>query len=107
PHLEKTDPPVTLAQGFAPAARQSLDKLREGEERIRRDGDLEGVHLMRTSCRRLRATVKYLGDHLGRRERRELQDGLRALMGALGPVRDLDVLRGAVADVDMLDPVEA
>jgi CHAD domain-containing protein len=102
-----TDAPQTLAQGFARATRQNLEKLREGEALIRKDGDLEGVHLMRTSCRRLRATVKYLGDHLGRKERKALQQGLRSLMGALGPVRDLDVLRGAIGGVETLDPVEA
>jgi len=107
PHLEKSDAPGTLAQGYARAARQSLDKLREGEQMIRKDGDLEGVHLMRTSCRRLRATVKYLGDHLGRGERKQLQRGLQSLMTALGSVRDLDVLRGAISGVETLDVSEA
>src|SRR5579859_5308035 len=105
--LESTCAPTTLAGGFARAARQSLEKLREGEARIRKDGDLEGVHLMRTSCRRLRATVKYLGDHLGRKEQKDLQRGLQNLMAALGPVRDLDVLRAAVESVEFLDPDES
>jgi CHAD domain-containing protein len=105
--LESADAPVTLAEGFARAARQSLDTLREGEAMIRKDGDLEGVHLMRTSCRRLRATVKYLGDHLGRKEQKALQRGLQCLMASLGPVRDLDVLRGAIQSVESLDADEA
>jgi CHAD domain-containing protein len=105
--ISPSDAPVTLAQGFALAARQSLDKLREGESMIRKDGDLEGVHLMRTSCRRLRATVKYLGDHLRRKEKKALQQGLQSLMAALGPVRDLDVLRGAIGSVETLDSAEA
>src|SRR5579864_897137 len=102
--LESTDAPGTLAQGFARAARQSLDRLREGEAMILKNRDLEGVHLMRTSCRRLRATVKYLGDHLDRKEREALQRGPRNLMAALGPVRDLDVLRAAIKSVESLDP---
>src|SRR5258706_15198254 len=105
--LESTAAPATLAEGFVRAARQSIDKLREGEAMIRKDGDLEGVHLMRTSCRRLRATVKYLGDHLERKEQKTLQRGLQSLMTALGPVRDLDVLRGAIGSVESLDSVEA
>lgn len=105
--LPPSDAPRTLADAFARAAGQNLDKLREGESMIRKDGDLEGVHLMRTSCRRLRATVKYLGDHLGRKEQKALQRDLRSLMGALGPVRDLDVLAGAIRGVDALDPAEA
>lgn len=104
----KSDPaPVTMSEGFARAARLNLDRLREGETMIRADGELEGVHLMRTSCRRLRAAVKYLGDHLDRAERRSLQRGLRDLMGALGPVRDLDVLRSAVTGMETLDDREA
>jgi CHAD domain-containing protein len=51
---------------------------------------------MRTSCRRLRATLTYLGDHLDRGERKSLQRRLRELMSALSPVRDLDVLRAAI-----------
>lgn len=98
---------LTLAEGYSKAARQHLDRLREGEEKIRTDGDLEGVHLMRTSCRRLRATVKYLGDHLSRDDRRMLKQGLKEFMAALGPVRDLDVLRGAIGSVESLDPREA
>jgi len=105
--LDTTDAPATLAEGFARAARLSLEKLREGEAMIRKDGDLEGVHLMRTSCRRLRATIKYLGDHLDRKEQKTLQRGLQGLMAALGPVRDLDVLRGAVGSVESLDANEA
>jgi len=105
--LDSAAAPATLAEAFARAARQSLGKLREGEAMIRKDGDLEGVHLMRTSCRRLRATVKYLGDHLESKEQKGLQRGLQSLMAALGPVRDLDVLRGAIGSVESLDPAEA
>ncbi|HVR84231.1 MAG TPA: CHAD domain-containing protein [Planctomycetota bacterium] len=105
--LESTHAPATLAEAFARAAGQGLDKLREGEARIRNDNDLEGVHLLRTSCRRLRATLKYLGDHLDRKEQKALQRGLQRLMGALGPVRDLDVLRGAIGSVETLDRNEA
>jgi CHAD domain-containing protein len=105
--LEKTPSQLTLAEGFTRAARQHLERLREGEKKIRSDGDLEGVHLMRTSCRRLRATVKYLGDHLPKADRKDLQRGLRELMAALGPVRDLDVLRAAIGAVDSLDSIEA
>jgi CHAD domain-containing protein len=87
---------LTLTESFRRAARQHLDRLLEGEKKIRVEGDLEGVHLMRTSCRRLRATLSYLGDHLDREQRKSLQRRLRDLMSALSPVRDLDVLRVAV-----------
>jgi CHAD domain-containing protein len=97
---------LTLATSFSSAAREHLARLREGEAKVRVDGDLEGVHLMRTSCRRLRATVKYLGDPLPRKTRKQLQNGLRDLMTALGNVRDLDVLRQALDTVPGMDAGE-
>ncbi|MCE9581459.1 MAG: CHAD domain-containing protein [Planctomycetes bacterium] len=105
--LEAAPPTPTLAGSFSKTASQHLERLREGEKQVRESGDLEGVHLMRTSCRRLRATVKYLGDHLARADRKSLQGGLRSLMAALGPVRDLDVLRHAIQGTPGLDPKEA
>lgn len=90
---------TTLTESFTGAAREHLSRLREGEQRVRVDGDLEGVHLMRTSCRRLRATVKYLGDALPRQARKSLKNRLRELMTALGGVRDLDVLRQSLETV--------
>ncbi len=96
---------LRLSDAFAAAARDSLDRLREGEARVRAD-DLEGLHLMRTAARRLRAGVAHLGRHLPRERRSALKDGLRRLMRILGAVRDLDVLRGAVASTP-LSPADA
>src|SRR5262245_16651308 len=93
---ERDSAAPTMSDLFTRAAREHLDRLIEGEKRVRAEGDLEGVHLMRTSCRRLRASLAYLGDHLDREERKTLQRGLRDLMATLSPVRDLDVLRAAV-----------
>jgi CHAD domain-containing protein len=97
----------TLSRGFAKAVREHLAGLRLGEEKIRRDGDPDGVHRMRTSCRRLRATIKYLGTALPRETRAGLQNDLRRLMAALGPVRDLDVLRAAIGAATVLGEREA
>jgi CHAD domain-containing protein len=98
---------LTVTGSFTDAVRENLERLRQGEAQIRDEGDLEGVHLMRTSCRRLRATVKYLGDSLSREARNSLKDGLRQLMGDLGEVRDLDVLRQAVDAVPALETEDA
>lgn len=94
----------TLTGSFSKAMIDHLGRLREGERRVRDAGDLEGVHLMRTSCRRLRATVQYLGDALPRETRKSFQQGLRGLMGALSLVRDLDVL---VQAIDSVPGIEA
>jgi CHAD domain-containing protein len=95
---------LTLAQSFVRAVREHLSRLREGERKIRDEADPEGVHLMRTSCRRLRATVKYLGHVLPRALRKSLGNSLRDLMESLGPVRDLDVLQQAVGSEAILAP---
>jgi len=87
---------TTLHSCFSDAVAESLRRLREGETQVREQGDLEGVHLMRTSLRRLRSSVRFLGTHLPGSRRRGLQDGLRDLMNRLGAVRDLDVLKQAV-----------
>jgi CHAD domain-containing protein len=98
---------TTVHAAFSAAVAAHMDRLLEGERMIQADNDLKGVHLMRTSCRRLRATVKYLGTALPGRTRRALQDGLRGVMGSLGRVRDLDVLRGALDTVPALAAPEA
>src|SRR5579863_4334202 len=94
---------LTLATSFSQALREHLSRLREGERQVREQGELEGVHLMRTSARRLRATLKYLGDPLPREDRRALQRQLAELMTALGTVRDLDVLRRSIDSVPSLE----
>lgn len=98
---------LTLAHSFSQAIREHLGRLREGERVIREDGDLEGVHLMRTSCRRLRATLKYLGDPLPKDVRKPLEKELGRLMGALSTVRDLDVLRQSIDTVPSLSTPES
>lgn len=102
--MKTLEPAPTLAATFSQAATQHLERLREGERMVREAGDLEGVHLMRTSCRRLRATVKYLGDHLARTERESLLTSLRSFMTALSPVRDLDVLKHAIEGTPAMAP---
>jgi CHAD domain-containing protein len=62
---------------------------------------------MRTSCRRLRATLKVLGDPLPRETRKSLQISLRETMADLSPVRDLDVLRRSIGSMPELGAPEA
>ena len=76
--------------------------------------DEEGVHQMRTSVRRLRSDLKFFGAVLDAGWARPLRDELKWLAGALGAVRDLDVLdarlreaAGAVAVVEAAGPAFA
>ncbi len=96
-----------LSAAFSAAVRESLAKLREGEVRVREARDLEGVHLMRTSARRLRSAVQHLGGHLPGGERRRLGRALKDLMTVLSPVRDLDVLVHAVGASEVLAPADS
>jgi triphosphatase len=56
----------------------------------------EHVHQCRVGIRRLRSALKAFGDGVGKPPP-ELVDGLRQLFGALGTMRDRDVLSGGVA----------
>jgi CHAD domain-containing protein len=58
--------------------------------------DPEELHDMRVATRRQRAALRIVGAHFPRKATRAVRDGLRALGGVLGAVRDLDVLLDAV-----------
>jgi CHAD domain-containing protein len=92
---------------FASAARDQVGKLKEGEAAFRSSADPEGIHVMRTAARRLRAALRFLGTHLDSSERSSLKIRLRTLMRILGPVRDLHVLVDAVRGLAELPADEA
>jgi CHAD domain-containing protein len=54
--------------------------------------DPEDLHDMRVATRRQRAALRIAAPHFRRKAIRPVRDGLRALAGVLGAVRDLDVL---------------
>lgn len=98
---------LTLAEAFAAAVHENLRRMEEARTRLGDAQDLEGIHDLRTGARRLRAAVQLLADHLPKTRRRALGRGLRRLMAALAPARDLDVLRQAVAGNPLLEAAEA
>jgi CHAD domain-containing protein len=59
--------------------------------------DPEELHDMRVATRRQRAALRIVGPHCRRKTLRPVRDGLRALGGSLGAVRDLDVLLAAAS----------
>lgn len=95
-----TDPPVHHVRV---ALDTRLRALLEHDVGARAGSDVEHVHQMRVSVRRMRAALKAARPLLNA----EWADGLRAELGwlgrSLGPVRDLDVLlprlRGLAADL--------
>jgi len=54
-------------------------------------GDIEGVHAMRVATRRLRAALEVFGPCLPRKRGARALADVKALAGALGERRDLDV----------------
>src|SRR6476619_2057050 len=95
PRLAK---PVTVDRADTPVhhVRASLDlRLRAmlaHEPGTRTGEDIEDLHQMRVSVRRMRATLKAAHPLLDAPWADDLRAELGWLGGALGPVRDLDVL---------------
>jgi CHAD domain-containing protein len=65
-----------------------------------RAGEVEGVHHLRTTTRRLRSTLQLFAPMIDPTwsQRDHLGDELRWLAGMLGAVRDVDVLRDRLSD---------
>ena len=71
-----------------------FEAMLANEEGARLGEDPEAVHDMRVATRRMRAVMRVFGSHLKSKKANEVRSGLRAVAGALGAVRDLDVLIG-------------
>jgi CHAD domain-containing protein len=54
-------------------------------------GSIEGVHQVRVATRRLRSMLSAVKELLSEGERRWVSDEIKAITGALGPARNLDV----------------
>ena len=77
-----------LRAGIAAAAARIVDH----DPVVRLDAGIEGVHQMRVGARRLRSDLRTFGPLLTGEWAGPLRDELAWLAGALGPVRDADVL---------------
>jgi CHAD domain-containing protein len=66
-------------------------RLESADAEARR-GDVEGIHRLRTSSRRLRSELQAVRDLVDSEWRENLQHELKWLAGMLGNVRDLDIL---------------
>lgn len=88
--------PMKAGESMAEAGRgflhHQLLKLRKAEPVAREGIDPEGVHDMRVATRRLRATLKLLGETVYDPETTDrYRKGLRRLANSLGATRDTDV----------------
>jgi CHAD domain-containing protein len=64
----------------------------EGNDALARQGDVEGIHRLRTTTRRLRSELRTFADLIEPAWRARLEGELKWLADLLGGVRDLDVL---------------
>ncbi len=89
-------PPVSAADPMSEAGRAVLgfylERFLKNEPVAREGQDIEGVHRMRVSVRRMRAALRVFGPYFQKRTRRWLRICFRYIDADLGPVRDLDVL---------------
>ena len=72
-------------------------KMLEVEEGARTGEDIENVHKMRVSIRRIRSAFRLLKAYYKPKAIQPFVDELRRIMAALGAIRDLDVL---IADLE-------
>jgi CHAD domain-containing protein len=92
PAVAPPDDPPSVRNVVQQACATSVRRLLRHDPVVRLDAGEEGVHQMRVSTRRLRSDLRTFGPVLDGSDLAPVVDELRWLGGALGAVRDLDVL---------------
>ena len=83
----------TMTAAAAKTLRFHLTKMLEHEDGTRQGDDIEELHDMRVSTRRMRMALRVFADYLDPEVMRPVRKGLRRTGRTLGAVRDLDVFR--------------
>ena len=100
--------PIRPTDDFAEAGRKVLRRhllrMLEREIALRAD-DPEALRQMRVATRRMRASWRLFGDAFRKREERRYVAELRRVAGALGEVRDLDVLLATLPTTKAMAPL--
>lgn len=90
----------TVADALAQASGHLADAVLAMVPLVGVDAGPEGVHQMRVGLRRLRSMLKLMRKSADGPAPRALEDGLKTLLGHLGPARDWDVFtRGIGAEI--------
>lgn len=84
--------PTDIAEALTRVLSAATASIRQHEAGSRKGGDIENVHQMRVSTRRIRAYLKAAGPALDHDSADQVRTDLKALADALGEVRDLDVM---------------
>jgi CHAD domain-containing protein len=94
---ERVKPGDPAAAAIVSALRAAIARLRAAVATAQ-GGEVEGVHRVRTSARRLRSELRAFRDLIEPEWGAALERELKWLGGVLGDVRDLDVLRAHFVD---------
>jgi len=89
--LPRVKPGQPAAELIQSALRGAMSRMGAADPEARR-GDVEGIHRLRTSTRRLRSELHAVRDLVERDWRVHLEQELKWLADKLGSVRDLDIL---------------
>jgi len=111
----KTPPPInaeqTASEAFGAILRHNLGHVPIWQDVARNWDDIEGVHQLRVSFRRMRSALSLFRDAVPREITAVWADEMRWIAGELGPARDLDVFisegLGAVSGMLPLSGEEA
>ena len=89
----KLDPDDAMSEAGRKILRYHFQVMVYHEPATRRGEDVEALHDMRVATRRMRAAWRVFGDHFDDEAVAPYLKGLKRTGQALGPVRDLDVLK--------------
>ncbi len=88
-------PPVsadqTVSESFATILRHNFENLGRWEQTAHSGSDIEGVHQLRVTVRRMRSALPLFESAIPRSSDRHWRQEMRWLAGELGLARDLDV----------------
>jgi CHAD domain-containing protein len=91
----KTPPPInaeqTVSEAFVAILRHNREFIGLWEKVAREGEDIEGVHQLRVSFRRMRSALSLFRDAIPREATAAVADEMRWIAAELGPARDLDV----------------
>jgi triphosphatase len=89
---QELNPEATMAEAGRQILLREFIRMRSQEDGVREDKDIEYIHDMRVATRRQRSAFRLLGSYYKSKPVRPLIQNLKELAGALGDVRDLDVM---------------
>jgi CHAD domain-containing protein len=81
----------SVSEAFAAIMRHSFDHLSEWEDPARTWDDIEGVHQLRVTFRRMRSALSLFRAAIAKSASLHWAQEMRWVAGELGPARDLDV----------------